>query len=222
MIGFAIAGLYSAALRRPVSAGFCFGLALAVKATAAIALPFALLLIVRPDRSLRLLLISAGWLMLGWAAGYAGVVLVTGLDWMASMRYLRHLISVPVQLVLTAILATLWWRARGREAPEIMWHAAWALVATVALAPFRQWYWLWPLVVIAAADPGARWPVMVTAALAFEVLPDGYGLDTAVGLPGELALFAGIGLAILESWQNRMKFATNAGAARNCPRRNRL
>jgi alpha-1,6-mannosyltransferase len=167
MIGFAVAGLYYAGRRRPVIAGLWFGLALAVKATAGIALPFAVLLVVGPDRSLRRLVTAAGWVALACAGAYAGVALVTGLGlaWIATLRKSDHPPRGIKLLILTVVLVTLWWRARGRDIPETMRYAAWALVATIALAPiFYPWYWLWPLVVIAAADPGARWPVVVSAA----------------------------------------------------------
>jgi alpha-1,6-mannosyltransferase len=220
MIGFAVVGLYYAVRRRPVIGGFWFGLAVAVKATAGTALPFAVLLVVRPDRSLLRLVTAAGWVALGCAGAYAGITVVTGLGlgWFAVVR---HSISVGVGLVLAVVLVTLWWRARGRNAAETMRYAAWALLATTALVPFRQWYWLWPLVVIAAADPVARWPVVVTALVAFDVLPDGSGgLHTVAQLPSVVAVFVGIALAIWEDLRNPVKFAANVGAPPNCSRQN--
>jgi hypothetical protein len=89
MIGFGVAGLHCAARRRPLPAGAWFGLALAVKATAGIALPFAVLLAVRPDRSPRRLAAATGWVALGCAAAYGAIVLVTGLGfgWVSGLRH---------------------------------------------------------------------------------------------------------------------------------------
>ena len=117
--------------------------------------------------------------------------------------------------ILPVVLVILWWWARGRNTPETMRHAAWAMAVSTAAAPtgFNPWYWLWPLVVIAAADPSARWPVVVTAAVAFLVMPDSYAIVATPRPPAELAVLVGIGLAIWEGWRNRVKFAANVSAA---------
>jgi alpha-1,6-mannosyltransferase len=101
MIGLAVAGLVYAVRRRPLASGAWFGLALAVKATAGLALPFALLLAVRPElgpelgpeRSARRLAGAAGWLVAGCAGVYAAVTLGTGLGrgfglgWIGGLRH---------------------------------------------------------------------------------------------------------------------------------------
>jgi alpha-1,6-mannosyltransferase len=89
MIGFVVAGLVFAVRRRPLAAGVWFGVALAVKATAGVALPFAVLLVVRPERSVRRLAVAAGWVALGCAAAYAVIALATGLvlGWVAGLRH---------------------------------------------------------------------------------------------------------------------------------------
>ncbi|MGC9670776.1 polyprenol phosphomannose-dependent alpha 1,6 mannosyltransferase MptB [Planosporangium sp. 12N6] len=89
MIGFCLAGLVYAARRHPLAAGALIGLAVAVKATAGIALPFAVLLAVRPDRSWRRLCGAAAWAALGFAVTYGAIALVTGLGvgWLAGLRY---------------------------------------------------------------------------------------------------------------------------------------
>jgi alpha-1,6-mannosyltransferase len=89
MIGLALAGLAYAVRRRPLVAGAWFGLALAVKATAGIALPFAVLLVVGPRPAWRKLAAATGWVALGCAAAYAAISLVTGLGlgWLSGLRH---------------------------------------------------------------------------------------------------------------------------------------
>jgi hypothetical protein len=89
LIGFVLAGLTWAARRRPVGAGAWFGLALAVKATAGIALPFAVLLVVRPEWTVRGLAVATARVVAGCVAAYAAVALVTGLalGWIAGLGH---------------------------------------------------------------------------------------------------------------------------------------
>jgi alpha-1,6-mannosyltransferase len=222
MIGLALAGLLYAVRRRPLAAGAWFGLALAVKATAGIALPFAVLLVVGPRLAGRRLVTATGWIALGCAATYTAISLVTGLGlgWLGGLRHSGDTVewtSVPTGigmaigyagrvvgaphlmhgaiavtrtvgfLILAVVLVLIWWRARGRPVQEIIGYAGWALLAVTVLGPvFHPWYWLLPLVVLAAAGLDADWLVGVTVALAFLVLPDGYNLARATGLPGSV------------------------------------
>src|SRR5262249_25121377 len=121
MIGFAVPGLYYAVRRRPVIGGFWLGIAVAVKATAAPVPRFGVLLVTTPDRSLRRLVTTAGFVAFGCAGAYAGVALVTGLG-LGNIAGLRRLagMSYFTSSVLPMVLITLWWWARGRNTPETM------------------------------------------------------------------------------------------------------
>jgi alpha-1,6-mannosyltransferase len=206
MIGFAVPGLYYAVRRRPIVGGFWLGIALAVKATAAPVLPFAVLLVANPDRSLRRLVTTAGYVALGCASAYAGVALLTGLG-LGNIAGLRRLagVSYLTSAALPMVLMTLWWWARGRDTPETMRYAAWAMVVSTAVAGlFIPWYWLWPLIVIAAAGLGTLWPIVITVVLAFVVLPDGSNLVASTPLPRTLPLL-GVGAAIWWGWRTRRR-----------------
>ncbi|GII20931.1 hypothetical protein Pme01_05280 [Planosporangium mesophilum] len=228
MVGLCLAGLFLAVRRRPLASGALFGLAVAVKATAGVALPFAVLLVVRPERSPRRLAAATAWVAAGFVAAYGVIALATGLGvgWLSGLKYSGVTIqwtSVPTAVgialgyvgrlfgathlslglvvgaravgmaVLAVALVAIWWRARGRGAREIVGYAAWALLAATLLAPvFHPWYWLLPIAVLAAAGFEARWPVVVTAAAAFLVLPDGYSLTRATRMPGSFAVLAGV------------------------------
>jgi alpha-1,6-mannosyltransferase len=89
MVGLCLAGLLFAVNRRPAASGAWLGLAFAVKATAGIALPFAVLAVVRPDRSLRRLTVGAAWVALGCAVTYGAIALATGLSfgWTAGLKH---------------------------------------------------------------------------------------------------------------------------------------
>jgi alpha-1,6-mannosyltransferase len=226
MVACCLAGLLFAVRRRPLASGALLGLAVAVKATAGIALPFAVLLVVRPDRSLRRLATAAAWVALGFAVVYGAIALATGLGigWIGGLKHsgdtiqwsslptgvglaigyigrifgARHLSHGAIttargigMAVLAVTLVVVWWRARGRDARETIGYAGWALLAVTVLSPvFHPWYWLLPVAVLAAAGFAARWPVVVTAALAFLVLPDGYSLTRNTRAPGSFAALA--------------------------------
>jgi alpha-1,6-mannosyltransferase len=223
MIGLGLAALYYAYRHRPLVAGVLFGAALAVKATAGVALPFGLLLLVPAFAGLRVLVRAGGWLAAGCVAGYGAVVAATGLGfgWVGGLRHSGDSVqwtSVPTGvgiavgwfarmvgfpdatagvitvaravgvLILLVVLVAVWWRARGGN---VLARCGWALLAVTALSPvFHPWYWLWPLAVLAAAGVEARWLAVVTAALTFLVLPDGYNLARATRMPGSLSVLA--------------------------------
>jgi hypothetical protein len=225
MIGLTVAGLLAATRGRAVTSGALFGAAITVKATAGVALPFALLLLVRPNATVSRLARAGGLLALGCALVYAAVALLTGLSfgWIAGLRHSGDSVqwtSLPtgvgiavgwfvpgaiavartVALVLlVVILVWLWWRARSGDALR---YCGWALLAVTALAPvFHPWYWLLPLAVLAAAGQWPRWLVWVTAALAFLVVPDGYNLARVTRAPGALAAVALVAFAILTGYR---------------------
>ncbi|MCW2641422.1 MAG: hypothetical protein JWP76_3728 [Dactylosporangium sp.] len=253
LVAFCLAGLLFAVKRRPVVSGAWLGLAFAVKATAGIALPFAVLAVVRPDRSLRRLTAGAAWVALGGAATYGAVALATGLSfgWTAGLKHsgdtvqwtslptgvgmgigyigefvgvahLRHgAINVARSVgmaVLAVALVVLWWRARGRDARQTIGYAGLALLATTALSPvFHPWYWLLPFAVLAAAEFTARWSIVVTAAVAFLVLPDGYGIPRLTAAPGALAVLAAtIGAMV---WFTRRYFLQRRPVPEDAPQR---
>ncbi|NJC70784.1 polyprenol phosphomannose-dependent alpha 1,6 mannosyltransferase MptB [Planosporangium thailandense] len=89
MVGLCLAGLFFAVRRRPLASGVLLGLAVAVKATAGVALPFAVLAVVRPDRSLRRLLPATAWVVAGGAVAYGAASLATGLGfgWISALKY---------------------------------------------------------------------------------------------------------------------------------------
>jgi alpha-1,6-mannosyltransferase len=202
MIGLGLTGLLLATRRRPLAAGLLLGAAVAVKATAGVALPFAFLL---AGGRLR----TGARMAAGTVAAYGVVWAVTGLGfgWLNGLRHSGDSVqwtSVPTGVgiaigavgvartvgvvILILLLVGMWWRARRGDA--LAW-CGWALLAVTALSPvFHPWYWLWPLAVLAAAGVRARWLVVVTAALTFLVLPDGYNLARATRTPGAFLMLA--------------------------------
>src|SRR5690242_7440981 len=153
MVGFLVAGLALAAMRWPLAAGVLFGLAIGVKATAVVVVPFAVLM-VWPERRWRaalsmvagvaLTLVAVSLVAgrgLGWIAGLSGSGV--SVQWTSPPTAVGLVISffgvnaVPVTRVigivlLAGVLVWLWWRARVRD-PLV--YAAYALAATVVLAP---------------------------------------------------------------------------------------
>jgi alpha-1,6-mannosyltransferase len=114
--------------------------------------------------------------------------------------------AVPVTrvlgvVVLAAVLAGLWWRAR-RGDPLL--DAGLALAATVALAPvFHPWYLLWPLAVLAATlRRDTRWLVVPCAVAAVLCLPDGYNLALATKAQGAVAMTA-LAAYVVVRWVRR-------------------
>jgi hypothetical protein len=200
--GLVVAGLAAArGSRWGVAAGALFGLAVTVKVTALVAVPFAILL--APRRA------WAG-LAAGAATAFAAVTAATGLGlgWLPALRHTAGLIQwtspptgvgmaagyllrgagradlTPVALAaaraagllaLAAVLLVLWWKPRSTVRA-----AAAALAATALLGPvFFPWYALVPLAVL-AATPLSRRAVdrlgLAVAGLALLVLPSGTGL----------------------------------------------
>ncbi|MFI6075503.1 polyprenol phosphomannose-dependent alpha 1,6 mannosyltransferase MptB [Actinoplanes sp. NPDC051343] len=225
MVGFVVAALALAADRKLLLAGLFFGLAVGVKATAIVAVPFAVLLWMNGDQRKMLLRASAELLL-----GVVGVlVLVTalsgrGLGWITGLEgsgvsvqwtspstavgivfRLFGVDAVPVTRVigiaaLVIVLVALWWRAQ-RADPLL--YAGLALAATVVLAPvFHPWYATWPLAVLAATvRRETLWLVLPPAVAAALCLPDGYNLALATRTQGAvlMTLFLLV-LAVRAAW----------------------
>jgi alpha-1,6-mannosyltransferase len=196
--GLVVAGLALAkGARWGVIAGALLGLAVAVKVTALVAVPFAVLLVAR----------KRAWagVLAGAAGAFAAVTAATGLGfgWVPALSHTADLTqwtSPPTGVgmaagyllrtagrpdlapgavavargaglvALAVLLALLWWRRKP---------AGLALAATALLGPvFFSWYALVPLAALAAvpmADRTRRLGV-ATIVLALLVLPDGTGL----------------------------------------------
>ncbi|OJF12497.1 alpha-1,6-mannosyltransferase [Couchioplanes caeruleus] len=196
-----------------LAAGALLGLAVAVKATAVVIVPFAVLAASRP-------LWRAAASVGGSALAVLTAVTVTsglGFGWIPAMRGGSSLIqftSPPTAIgmtltyigrlfdpgfdavpavrtlalaLLAAVLVALWWWAYRSPDPAraALRGAALALVAFVALAPvFHPWYALWPLTLLAATTTRVRAVMLISVAAAFSVLPDGSGLTRFVKFPG--------------------------------------
>ncbi|WP_030442784.1 polyprenol phosphomannose-dependent alpha 1,6 mannosyltransferase MptB [Actinoplanes subtropicus] len=208
MVGFLVAGLALAVVRRPIAAGVLFGLAIGVKATAVVVVPFALLM-VWPGRRWRAVLPMIAGVVVALLA--VSLVAGRGLGWItnlsgsgASVQWtspatavglvvkLFGVNAVPVTRVigivlLAGVLAGLWWRARFADPLR---YAAYALAATVVLAPvFHPWYAIWALVPLAATvRRETRWLVIPCAVAAALCLPDGYNLALPTRAPGAIAM----------------------------------
>jgi alpha-1,6-mannosyltransferase len=211
MVALLAGGLFAAVSRRPLLAGVLLGLAVGVKATAVVVLPFVALLF--PGLARKALLaggavaaltaVSLGTgLGLGWVTGLSGSGV--SVQWTApptAIGMTLELLGVPGavtgariagMIVLAAVLVWLWLRARGRD-PVL--HAGLALAATVLLAPvFHPWYALWPLTVLAAGLPrDTRWLAAPCAVAGVLCLPDGYNLALATKAQGAIVVTVLVG-----------------------------
>jgi alpha-1,6-mannosyltransferase len=167
-------------LDRRHAAGFAVvALAVAIKVTAAVTLPF-LVWVWAAHRSRRGFVVAAGGGILIVTTVFALCTLAAGVDlgWIGALggnSLLIHWLSLPTGVgeligavdiarlvgwgVLAVIVTWLWWRARegGRVA---VGAAAWALVAVVVLSAVTMpWYFTWPLVLAA----GFGLPAMIIA-----------------------------------------------------------
>nr|WP_308129063.1 polyprenol phosphomannose-dependent alpha 1,6 mannosyltransferase MptB [Actinoplanes polyasparticus] len=209
MVGLMVAGLAFAIRRKGWAAGLLLGLAVAVKATAVVVAPFALLLVL--DRQKRPAATLAGGLLLALAGvslvsgrGFGWVTALSGSGVSVQWTSLPTAIGMTIDLVgpdavpvtrvlgiaaLAVVLACLWWKARHRDA---LLYSGYALAATVLLAPvFHPWYAFWPLAVLAATlHTHLKWLVVPCAAASALCLPDGYNLALAVKAQGAVAMTA--------------------------------
>ncbi|MEV6306850.1 polyprenol phosphomannose-dependent alpha 1,6 mannosyltransferase MptB [Actinoplanes sp. NPDC051861] len=204
MVALIVAGLST---RRMLLAGVLLGLAVGVKATAIVVLPFAILLFPHFWRAVAwvgggaagaLAAVSVGsGLGLGWVTGLTGSGV--SVQWTApptAIGLTLELLGVPGAvgvtrvlglIALVVVLVLLWLRARGRDP---LLHAGLALAATVLLAPvFHPWYALWPLAVLAATlRRDTLWLVAPCALAAALCLPDGYNLALASRAQGAVVV----------------------------------
>ncbi|MFY1624274.1 polyprenol phosphomannose-dependent alpha 1,6 mannosyltransferase MptB [Micromonospora sp. WMMD735] len=185
MIGLLVAGLAVVAAnpgrRWPLLAGgVLLGLAGAVKVTALVVVPFAVLAALVGPYRIRALLRDGLPVAVGALVAVAGATLAAGLDfgWIAGLEqgglviawtspptavgqtagYVAALFGADVDALpvtrtigmLVLAVLLVWLWWRARTR-DPLWHAGLALAATVALAPlFHPWYWLWPMAVLAA------------------------------------------------------------------------
>jgi alpha-1,6-mannosyltransferase len=205
MVGFVVAGLALASRRRMWMAGVLLGLAIGIKATAVVVVPFALLFGVRRARvelgvallGILLAVSLAAGRGLGWLTGLAGSGV--SVQWTSPPTAVGMTIdlfgpnAVPVTrivgiIALAVVLVLLWWRARHGGDP--IRYAGYALAATVVLAPvFHPWYAIWPLPVLAATlRRDTRWLVIPGAVAGVLCLPDGYNLALAMKSQGAVLM----------------------------------
>jgi alpha-1,6-mannosyltransferase len=208
MVGFLVAGLALGSVRRPLAAGVLLGLAIGVKATAVVVVPFALLMVWPGRRHRAVVSMIAGVVLalltvslvsgrgLGWITNLSGSGI--SVQWTSPATAVGLVVelfgvhAVPVTRVigivlLAGVLVWLWWRARFTDPLR---YAAYALAATVVLAPvFHPWYAIWALVPLAATvRRETLWLVIPCAVAAALCLPDGYNLALPTRAPGAVAM----------------------------------
>jgi alpha-1,6-mannosyltransferase len=228
MIGLLVAGLALASPRSRsprsrwhlVVAGVLLGLAVAVKATAAVTVPFAAVAAVAGPYRLRSLIRDGGPVVGGAVAAVLAVTLGSGLGfgWVSALKYSgetvqwtspptavgmtieyagrafgAHFEAVPAARVAgMVVLAVLLVALWWRTRPgDGLYGAGLALAAAVVLSPvFHPWYATWPLAVLAATARRFGWFAGPCLAASFLVLPDGTGLARFSRFPGALAMTA--------------------------------
>jgi alpha-1,6-mannosyltransferase len=201
MVGLIVAALTLAAATRPshahlAGAGALLGLAVGVKATALVVLPFVVLMAVPPGAPLRALWRPAALLGGAAIATLAAVSVAAGLDlgWIggltgsgASVQWTAPSTAVGMTLDLIGSAFGAHWnavpvtRVLGIAALAVVLAVLWwrarggsallgaglALAATVVLAPvFHPWYATWPLAVLAATLPGRTLWLVLPCAVA--------------------------------------------------------
>jgi hypothetical protein len=221
MVGLLVAGLAVVTVRRPgwlVLGGALLGLAVAVKATALVVVPFAALVAVGSPYRSKVLIVRGGTVVVAAVGALAAVSFASGLGagWVRGLT--RSGDSVQWTSPPTAVGMTVDYLGRpfGLELHAVpvtrvigvvvlavvlvllWWHsrggnalraAGLALAATVALAPvFHPWYATWPLAVLAAVHRETRWLLVPVAVACALVLPDGTNLALATRLPGALVV----------------------------------
>nr|GID84166.1 hypothetical protein Ade03nite_30900 [Actinoplanes derwentensis] len=213
MIALILGGMVAATSERALTTGVLLGLAVGVKATAIVVLPFVLLLIPgRINRIVRsgggavlaLVAVSLGsGLGLGWITGLTGSGV--SVQWTApstavgmTLQMLGVPHAVPVtrvlgMILLAGVLVLLGVRALRRG--DALRNAALALTATVVLAPvFHPWYALWPLAVLAVTSKNdTKWLLVPVTVAAVLCLPDGYNLALATKAQGAIVMTALVG-----------------------------
>ena len=205
MVGLFVAGLACAIKQRGWAAGLLLGLAIAVKATAVVVVPFAFLLVITRRGKAEMLAgaavaLAASSLVSGRGFGWVTALAGSGISvqWTSPPTAIGMTIdlfgpdAVPVTriigiAVLAVVLIVLFLKAK-----DPLLYAGYALAATVLLAPvFHPWYALWPLAVLAATlHHHLRWLIIPCAVASALCLPDGYNLALAVKSQGAVAMTA--------------------------------
>ena len=208
MVGFLVAGVALAISRRMWAAGILLGLAIGVKATAVVVLPFVALLALGQtvwlagSAAATLVIVSlASGRGLGWITGLTGSGV--SVQWTSPPTAVGMTIemfgpdAVPVTriigiAVLVVVLGLLWWRCLRAKDRDPVRYAGYALAATVALAPvFHPWYATWPLPILAATlRQQTRWLLIPCAVASALCLPDGYNLALATKSQGAIVVTA--------------------------------
>jgi alpha-1,6-mannosyltransferase len=202
-----VGALAAAKAQKPVTAGIAIGLAVAIKVTAIVALPFLLIMLGK-----------RWWAsFLAGIATFAAVTLASGLGlgWVEALRhtgeltqwssvptavgmaigYLTSPQAIPIARAVGLIalagvgLALLrWaWRDRARALPA----CGWMLAATALLGPvFYPWYALVPLGVLAAVEVREKLLITATLICTFLTLPNGQGIPALTKAPGAYAVTA--------------------------------
>ena len=234
MVALLVGGLLLAVTGRGWPAGVVLGLAVGVKATAIVALPFALFLIPRARWRAALELAGgaagalavvslASGLGLGWVSGLTGSGV--SVQWTApptAVGMTLELVGVPHAVAVTRVLGIvalagvlLWLFRRAWRGGDPVLHAGLALAATVLLAPvFHPWYAIWPLAVLAAAlRRETRWLLAPCAVAAALCLPDGYNLALATKAQGAVGMTVLVGFLAWKVLHETNRAPDHLGAA---------
>jgi alpha-1,6-mannosyltransferase len=234
MVALLVGGLALAVTGRGWPAGVVLGLAVGVKATAIVALPFAIFLIPRSRWRAALELAGgavgalavvslASGLGLGWVSGLAGSGV--SVQWTApptAVGMTLELAGVPHAVAVTRVLGIvalagvlLWLFRRAWLGGDAVLHAGLALAATVLLAPvFHPWYAIWPLAVLAAAvRRDTRWLVVACSVAAALCLPDGYNLALATKAQGAVGMTVLVGFLAWKVLHEANRAHDHLGAA---------
>jgi alpha-1,6-mannosyltransferase len=236
MLGLLVAGVALVAPRSRwylIGGGALLGLAVTVKATAAVVVPFAALAALAGPYRLRALVRDGGLVVGGALAAVLAVTLGSGLGfgWVGALKYSgetvqwtspptavgmtieyagrlfgAHFDAVPATRVAgMVVLAVVLALLWWRTEPGNAWYGAGlALAATVVLGPvFHPWYAMWPLTVLAATAPRIGWFAGPCAAACFLTLPDGSGLARFSRFPGALAMTALVAVAVVWAYRRR-------------------
>ncbi len=240
MIGLLVAGLALVTMRRSgflLAGGVLLGLAVSVKATAGVAVPFAALLAMRDGYSGKALLRDGGWVVGGALATVLAVTGVSGLgfgwvdglsssgasvQWTAPATAIGMTVdlfrpgfdAVPVTralglAALAVVLVVLWWRTRRGDA---LYATGLALAFTVVLAPvFHPWYATWPLFVLAAASRRTAWFAIPCLLACFVDLPDGTSLALSTRAQGAIAMTLLVGYLLVVAFRRWRRGQPKAG-----------
>lgn len=219
MVGLMVAGLLVIVARPGRSwsllvGGALLGLAIGVKVTAGVVVPFAALIAAPGPYRLRALLRHGGWVVGGAVLSVLATTTASGLGWGwvngltrsgdsiqwtsaptavgLAIEYVGRLFgvrfdAVPLVRVVALVVLALVLVAlwwRARTGSP-MTGAGIALAATVVLAPvFHPWYAVWPLAVLAVTVGSSQWFLLPFALATFLTLPDGTNLARFTKFPG--------------------------------------